>query len=193
MAVMYTVLSTADTGLLKTPYTKITPSSEVVPAGRETDPQSEFCLRPSSRSFAHPVCSLPIMSVSNPAPTSNYASAFTLIQRAAQFPRESTYYYYYSFFFFFTVNIAFSFFMILGISASNCTITRTEGSPRESKQLRDWPNWPEVTLQAQSCQNDLCAAICAFVRTTTVNEMCVKAKVLFVQLYSCCLCFQPPR
>lgn len=32
MAVMYTVLSTAETGLLKTPYTKMTPSSEVVPA-----------------------------------------------------------------------------------------------------------------------------------------------------------------
>lgn len=35
MAVMYTVLSTAETGLLKMLYTKITPSSEVVPAGKE--------------------------------------------------------------------------------------------------------------------------------------------------------------
>lgn len=34
MAVMYTVLSTVDTGLLKTLYTKITPSSDVVPAGK---------------------------------------------------------------------------------------------------------------------------------------------------------------
>lgn len=35
MAVMYTVLSTAETGFLKMPYTKITPSSEVVPADRK--------------------------------------------------------------------------------------------------------------------------------------------------------------
>lgn len=35
MAVMYTVLSTAETGFLKMPYTKITPSSEVVPEDRK--------------------------------------------------------------------------------------------------------------------------------------------------------------
>lgn len=35
MAVMYTVLSTAETGLWKTLYTKISPSSEVVPAGKK--------------------------------------------------------------------------------------------------------------------------------------------------------------
>lgn len=40
MAVMYTVLSTAETGLMKTPYTKITPSSAVVPAGQKTEPES---------------------------------------------------------------------------------------------------------------------------------------------------------
>lgn len=40
MAVMYTVLSTAETGLLKTPHTKITPSSAVVPAGQRTEPES---------------------------------------------------------------------------------------------------------------------------------------------------------
>lgn len=43
MAVMYTVLSTADTGLWKTLNTKITPSSEVVPARKENvDPINLF-------------------------------------------------------------------------------------------------------------------------------------------------------
>lgn len=43
MAVTYTVLSTAETGLLKTPYTKITPSSEVVPAGQKFPCTIWFC------------------------------------------------------------------------------------------------------------------------------------------------------
>lgn len=46
MAVMYTVLSTADTGLLKTLYTKITPSSEVVPARKENVDSIKFIAIP---------------------------------------------------------------------------------------------------------------------------------------------------
>lgn len=46
MAVMYTVLSTADTGLLKTLYTKITPSSEVVPVRKENADPVKFIAMP---------------------------------------------------------------------------------------------------------------------------------------------------
>lgn len=42
MAVMYAVLSTADTGFVKTLYTKITPSSEVVPAKKESGDSINF-------------------------------------------------------------------------------------------------------------------------------------------------------
>ena len=51
MAVVYTVHSTADTGLVKTPYTKITPSSEVVP---ESDKNVIDCFTPEiPRGFLH--------------------------------------------------------------------------------------------------------------------------------------------
>lgn len=59
MAVTYTALSNAETGLLKTPYAKITPSSEVVPVGRRTEPAS--ALTGSRGAFCHSFSSFKIV------------------------------------------------------------------------------------------------------------------------------------
>lgn len=93
MAVMYTVDSTAETGLLKTAYTKITPSSEVVPTWKKTvSVKKQECLYvPCTVSFLVPHHNLSVVWLSGSLKILLHWQFYTSSYLETLFPRKIKY------------------------------------------------------------------------------------------------------